>query len=108
MDKSLNWDDLLCVYFFSLRIKYMTFIYSSLQKYKHIPFPVFPATSLILSLLYLVINAYKSDFDVGQYHIKLSVWSPGDVTHFLEHCISPLQQEPGNLAISYKNSLPLI
>ena len=108
VDKGLNCNDLLCIYFFSLRIKYMTFIYSSLQKYIHIPFPVFPATSLILSLLYLVINAYKSDLDVGQYQIKLSIWSPGDVTHFLEHCISPLQQEPGHLAISYKNSLPPI
>ena len=73
VDKSLNCDDLLCIYFFSLRIKYMTFIYSSHQKYIDIPFPVFPATSLILSLLYLVINAYKSDLDVGQYQIKLSV-----------------------------------
>ena len=73
VEKSLNCDDLLCVYFFSLRIKYMTFIYSSLQNYIHIPFPVFPATSLILSLLYLVINAYKSDLDVGQYQIKLSI-----------------------------------
>ena len=73
VDKSLNCDDLLCIYCFSLRIKYVTFIYSSLQKYIHIPFPVFPATSLILSFLYLVINAYKSDLDVGQYQIKLSV-----------------------------------
>ena len=72
------------------------------QSSLYLPCPVFPATSLTLSLLCLHINAYKSALDFGQYHSTFASRSPDNVTHFLKQFTSPLKHGLEHLLISYQ------